>query len=122
MESDHGATEMDSPVGNSDHHIQNHDPDPLLLSVPTGRRLISGLLGLNLMLLGAALVIGQALNPESLKNQEPRVMMLVLMGVSVVWMLWYLLWARRQEGFSPHTDHHAGGGPVTCEPSLCILS
>ncbi|XP_074520154.1 proton channel OTOP3-like [Halichoeres trimaculatus] len=113
MDSDPGVTELDSPVESPDHQIQEHDPDPVLFSVHTGRRLISGLLGLNVMLLGAALVIGQALNPDGLGNQEPRVLMLLLMGVSVVWMLWYLLWARRQKSFSPHKDHHAGGIPVT---------
>uniref|UniRef100_A0A665UF43 Otopetrin 3 n=1 Tax=Echeneis naucrates TaxID=173247 RepID=A0A665UF43_ECHNA len=81
----------------------------LLLWVPSGRRLISGLLGINIVLLGAALVAGQAFNPEGLKHQEPQVFMLVLMGAGLIWMLWFLLWARKQPGISPHKDHHAGG-------------
>uniref|UniRef100_UPI0037E7FB6B proton channel OTOP3-like n=1 Tax=Semicossyphus pulcher TaxID=241346 RepID=UPI0037E7FB6B len=116
MESDPGVTELDStfgtPADEPEHQIQEHDSDPALLLVPTGRRLMSGLLGLNVVLLGAALVVGHALNPAGLKNQEPQVFLLLLMGVSLVWMLWYLLWARRQPGFSPHKDHHAGGIPV----------
>ncbi|XP_034564277.1 proton channel OTOP3-like [Notolabrus celidotus] len=111
LDLDPGVTELDSPVETSDHQIQEHDP--MLFLVPTGRRLISGLLGLNVVLMGSALILGQALNPAGLRNQEPQVLNLLLMGVSGVWMLWYLLWARRQPGFCPHKDHHAGGIPVT---------
>uniref|UniRef100_A0A8B9JDN9 Otopetrin 3 n=1 Tax=Astyanax mexicanus TaxID=7994 RepID=A0A8B9JDN9_ASTMX len=85
----------------------------VLLWVPTGRRLVSGLLGLNVVLLGAALVAGDAFHPEGLHHQEPEVFLLLLMALSVAWMLWYLLWARKQPGLPPHTDHHAGGTTVT---------
>lgn len=88
------------------------DGDPVLVWAPSGRRLISGLLGLNVVLLGAALVAGQAFNPQGLKHQEPLVFILLLMGLSMGWMLWYLLWARKKPGRSPHKDHHAGGAPV----------
>ncbi|TKS89357.1 Otopetrin-3 [Collichthys lucidus] len=126
MNPDPGATELDShwvtpehppnndePVQSSSHQIQDQELDPVLVWVPSGRRLISGLLGLNVVLLGAALVAGQAFNPDGLKHEEPQVFMLLLMGVSLVWMLWYLLWARKQPGICPHKDHHAGGIPVT---------
>ncbi|KAK3529358.1 hypothetical protein QTP70_029331 [Hemibagrus guttatus] len=91
----------------------NRDEEPVLLWVPTGRRLISGLFGINVVLLGAALVAGDTLNPVGLHHHEPEVFLLLLMGISVVWMLWYLLWSRRQPGAPPHTDHHAGGITVT---------
>uniref|UniRef100_A0A4W5QU86 Otopetrin 1 n=1 Tax=Hucho hucho TaxID=62062 RepID=A0A4W5QU86_9TELE len=89
------------------------DPEPVLVWAPSGRRLLSGLLGLNVVLLGAALVAGQAFNPQGLRHQEPQIFMLLLMGLSLVWMLWYLLWARRKPGICPHKDHHAGGITVT---------
>ncbi|KAM3859918.1 proton channel OTOP3-like [Diretmus argenteus] len=97
----------------SDHQIQDPAFDPVLVWAPSGRRLLSGLLGLNVMLLGAALVAGQAFNPLGLKHQEPQVFLLLLMCFSMAWMLWYLLWARKQPGISPHKDHHAGGITVT---------
>ncbi|XP_005725777.1 otopetrin-3-like isoform X2 [Pundamilia nyererei] len=101
------------PLQSSDHH-QTHEQelDPVLLWVPSGRRLISGLVGLNVVLLGTALVIGENFNPEGLSHQEPEVFLLVLMGISLIWMFWYLLWARRHPDISPHRDHHAGGVPV----------
>nr|XP_046232331.1 proton channel OTOP3-like [Scatophagus argus]XP_046232332.1 proton channel OTOP3-like [Scatophagus argus] len=125
MNSDPGVTQLvpswgapgnppsDEPITSSDHQVQELELDPVLVWAPSGRRLISGLLGLNVVLLGAALVAGQAFNPEGLKHDEPQVFMLMLMGVSLVWMLWYLLWARKQPDMCPHKDHHAGGITVT---------
>ncbi|XP_058477633.1 proton channel OTOP3-like [Solea solea] len=106
---DPGDTDATTTEKPADHHSQDQELDPVLVWVPSGRRLISGLLGLNVLLLGAALVAGQVFNPDALKHQEPQVFMLLLMGVSLIWMLWYLLWARNQPGTSPHKDHHAGG-------------
>ncbi|XP_017543152.2 proton channel OTOP3-like [Pygocentrus nattereri] len=111
---------LDVVVSDEDHEkaggrldVVDGDEDAVLLWVPSGRRLISGLLGLNVVLLGAALVAGDAFHPAGLQHQEPEVFLLLLMGLSVVWMLWYLLWARRRPGLPPHTDHHAGGPTVT---------
>ncbi|XP_053270188.1 proton channel OTOP3 [Pleuronectes platessa] len=116
MNPDPGATEMDSscvtPGSPTGDEPETQELDPELVWVPSGRRLISGLLGMNVVLLGAALVAGQAFNPEGLKNQEPQVFLLLLMGASLIWILWYLLWARKQPGICPHKDHHAGGTTV----------
>lgn len=122
METDPGAVELNSSRGSpqreeppsSDHQLHPpEDLDPVLVWVPIGRRLISGLVGLNVVLLGAALLAGQAFNPEGLRYQEPQVFILLLLGGSVLWMLWFLLWTRRQAGTAPHQDHHAGGIAVT---------
>uniref|UniRef100_A0A8D3AGT7 Otopetrin 3 n=1 Tax=Scophthalmus maximus TaxID=52904 RepID=A0A8D3AGT7_SCOMX len=103
MNPDPGASELDSsPVapGNPtddqpDARVQDQELDPVLVWVPSGRRLISGLLGMNVVLLGAALVAGRAFNPAGLRHQEPQVFMLLLMVAGLTWMLWFLLWARR---------------------------
>lgn len=106
-----GAQEIpprDDPVISDPQH---QDLDQVL--VPGSRGLISGLLGLNVVLLGAALITGQLFNSQGLTNQEARIFLLLLMGVSVAWMLWYLLWVRKQPDMSPHQDHHAGGVAAT---------
>lgn len=123
MDLEHEAVELDSSCNSPcdeavnclDVQIQDPEMDPGLVFVPSGNHLMSGLLGLNVVLLGAALVAGEAFNPEGLKHQEPHVFMLLLMGVSLVWMLWYLLWARKQPGICPHKDHHAGGVTTICK-------
>lgn len=115
-------SELDETRKSSDHQTEDHpELDPVLLWVPSGQRLISGLLGLNVVLLGAALVAGQAFNPVGLKHQEPQAFLLLLMGLSLVWMLWYLLWARKQPGICPNQDHHAGGITETCKILLLSL-
>ncbi|XP_034049905.1 LOW QUALITY PROTEIN: proton channel OTOP3-like [Thalassophryne amazonica] len=96
----------------SDEQLKEPELDPVLGWAPSGRRLISGLLGLNVVLLGAALVAGRAFNPSGLKHEEPQLFLLLLMFFSLVWMLWYLMWARNQPGICPHKDHHAGGVTV----------
>lgn len=105
----------DDPVTSSEHQGQDPGMDLVLAWVPSGRRLLSGLLGLNVVLLGSALVAGQAFNSEGFKHQEPQIFIQLLIGVSLVWMLWYLLWARKQPGICPHKDHHAGGITVICK-------
>ncbi|XP_051529785.1 proton channel OTOP3-like [Myxocyprinus asiaticus] len=100
---------------------------PVMPWGPSGNGLISGLLGLNLVLFGAALVVGSAFNPLELMQTE--VFMLMLMGLSMLWMLWYLTGACRQPGITPYTDHHAGGATVKavlllfagCSLLLCMF-
>lgn len=119
MTRDPGATELDTFSGTPrssssdgpDNQIQEDKEDSIW--VPSRKPLVSGLLGMNVFLLGAALVTGQAFNPEGLKKAEPKVFIVLLMGVSLIWMLWYLLWARKQPDISPHKDYHAGGMTVT---------
>ncbi|XP_035259289.1 proton channel OTOP3-like isoform X1 [Anguilla anguilla] len=105
--------EQQGEFGEQEGEESDSDMEPVVLWVPSGRRLLSGLLGLNVVLLGAALVASQAFNPTGLRNQEPQAFLLLVMGLSLIWMLWYLLWARAQPGLSPHIDHHAGSIAVT---------
>lgn len=105
-------------LGKQDMELQNLEHQDLehqdLSLVPGGRRLFSGLLGLNVVLLGTALVAGQAFNPGSLRYHEPQLFLWLLQGLGLLWLLWYLLWARKQPDICPHKDHHAGGIAVTC--------
>lgn len=113
METARGGPQTEEPPGSGHRLHPPEDLDPVLVWVPIGRRLISGLLGLNVVLLGAALLAAQAFNPEGLRHQEPQVFILLLLAGSVLWMLWFLLWSRRRAGMAPHQDHHAGGVAVT---------
>lgn len=105
------AQEIPSRVGPVISVPQHQDLDQVLVPGSTG--LTSGLLGLNLVLLGAVLITGRLLNSGGQQNQEAQIFLLLLMGASVVWMLWHLLWARKQPDMSPHQDPHAGGVAAT---------
>uniref|UniRef100_A0A7N8WNW9 Otopetrin 3 n=1 Tax=Mastacembelus armatus TaxID=205130 RepID=A0A7N8WNW9_9TELE len=129
MDPDPGVTELESSVetpGNAttdepDNQLQIQEQDPIMVWVPLGRRLLSGLLGLNVVLLGAALVAGQAFNPDGLKHQEPEVFILMLMGVSLIWMLWYLLSVL----FSLQMRKHTTGYLMSmkdCTPAPIVIS
>uniref|UniRef100_A0A3B3SWW2 Otopetrin 3 n=1 Tax=Paramormyrops kingsleyae TaxID=1676925 RepID=A0A3B3SWW2_9TELE len=97
--------------------VTGSDPDPEMDPepewVPGGRRLFSGLLGLNVIMLGAALMAADAYYANGQLQQGRQVFILLLLLLSVVWMLWYLLWSRKRPGRTPHTDHHAGGITIT---------
>uniref|UniRef100_A0A3Q1I001 Uncharacterized protein n=1 Tax=Anabas testudineus TaxID=64144 RepID=A0A3Q1I001_ANATE len=111
----------DGPDNKDQDQDQDQEMDPVVVWVPSKKHLITGLLGLNVFLLGMALVAGQAFNPEGLKHEEPEVFILLLIGISLIWMLWYLLWARNQPGICPHKDHHAGGITVMCSLLLSVF-
>ncbi|XP_034716978.1 proton channel OTOP3-like [Etheostoma cragini] len=122
MNPDPGLPQLDFSSGtpgnpdsddNSGDQTEDPEMDPVVVWVPSGRRLVSGMLGLNAVLLGAALLAGERVPPQGLTHQEPQVFMLLLMGTSSLWVLWYLLWAHKQPGICPHKDHHAGGITVT---------
>ncbi|XP_048844240.1 proton channel OTOP3-like [Brienomyrus brachyistius] len=104
--------------------VTRSDPDPEVdsepESVPGGRRLFSGLLGLNVIMLGAALMAADAFYANGQLQEGRQVFILLLLLLSVVWMLWYLLWSRKRPGRTPHTDHHAGG--ITVAVVLVIFS
>lgn len=102
----------------SDDESEQAGLDSALLWVPTRRRLISGLVGINVVLLGSTLVAGDAFRP--LHHHEPTLFLLLLMVLSVLWMLWYLLWARKKPGTPPHKDQHAGGITVTGNSSNIV--
>lgn len=119
MESD---TDMDSPAEDagksSDQKNKDLDSDSVERPVSIKRRLCSGLLGLIVLLLGVALVVGHA---GGLINQEPHLFMLVLIGLCMLWMLWYLLWVRTQPSFSPPRDHYAVKAHVTIVVNIFAL-
>ncbi|XP_071968558.1 proton channel OTOP3-like isoform X2 [Engystomops pustulosus] len=68
-------------------------------------RLFSGLLAMNVVFLGAALISSVAIS--SMPQQNSYIFLSVLMFCSSVWALYHLLWTRRTDG-AVEQDHHAG--------------
>ncbi|XP_072312280.1 proton channel OTOP3-like [Eucyclogobius newberryi] len=103
---------ISSTMGQASDHDPPHEQQNSEL-MPSGRGLVSGLFGLNMVLLGGALLAGRAMTDrQDVLKWEPKLMLLFLMALSVAWMLWFILWDSRRPGSRPHRDHHAGGVTV----------
>ncbi|XP_063816738.1 proton channel OTOP3 [Pseudophryne corroboree] len=69
-------------------------------------RLFSGLMALNVVFLGAALVSSVILT--SMPAQNSQIYLSILMFFSSAWALYYLLRTRKKSGVAVLQDHHAG--------------
>ncbi|KAM9296692.1 proton channel OTOP3-like [Gastrophryne carolinensis] len=69
-------------------------------------RLLSGLMAMNVIFLGAALLSSVVLS--SLPNQSSNIYLSILMLCSSIWILFYLLNTRRKPVALALNDHHAG--------------
>ncbi|XP_077107860.1 proton channel OTOP3 [Ranitomeya variabilis] len=69
-------------------------------------RLFSGLLAMNVIFLGAALISSMIIS--SMPAQNSYIFLSVLMFCSSAWAMYYLLWTRRKIYAAVLQDHHAG--------------
>ncbi|KAM4032918.1 proton channel OTOP3-like isoform 1-T2 [Anomaloglossus baeobatrachus] len=69
-------------------------------------RLFSGLLAMNVIFLGAALISSMIIS--SMPPQNSYIFLSVLMLSSSAWEIYYILWTRRQIHATVLQDHHAG--------------
>ncbi|OCT60660.1 proton channel OTOP2 [Xenopus laevis] len=84
-----------------------------------GGRLLSGLLGINIVLLGCALVSSGAFTDVSVAEREVLSFLSVLMGVCSIWMVSYLLWTSRHKNNLKLKDSHAG--PIWLRGGLVLF-
>uniref|UniRef100_A0A8C5R6H2 Otopetrin 2 n=1 Tax=Leptobrachium leishanense TaxID=445787 RepID=A0A8C5R6H2_9ANUR len=73
-----------------------------------GGRLMSLLLGINIILLGCALVSGGAFHEVAVVEREVLSYLTVLMGLTGCWMVIYLVWTARHKNSVMLKDSHAG--------------
>ncbi|XP_073540119.1 proton channel OTOP3-like isoform X2 [Phyllobates terribilis] len=69
-------------------------------------RLFSGLMAMNVVFLGAALISSMIIS--SMPAQNSYIFLTVLMFCSSAWAMYYLLWTRRKKYAAVLQDHHAG--------------
>ncbi|KAG8564914.1 hypothetical protein GDO81_012629 [Engystomops pustulosus] len=84
-----------------------------------GGRLLSGLLGLNVLLLAIVLVSSSAFSDVALVEREVLSLLCVLMGLSGIWMMVYLLWTSRKDHHTVLKDSHAG--PIWLRVGLAVF-
>ncbi|KAM4691119.1 uncharacterized protein WCC33_015970 [Rhinophrynus dorsalis] len=85
----------------------------------TGGRLLSGLLGINVVLLGCALISSGAFYEVSVVEREVLSFLSVLMGLSGCWMVIYLVWTSRHPHNLNLKDSHAG--PIWLRGGLAVF-
>uniref|UniRef100_A0A8C5Q8I0 Otopetrin-2 n=1 Tax=Leptobrachium leishanense TaxID=445787 RepID=A0A8C5Q8I0_9ANUR len=84
-----------------------------------GRRLASGLVAINIILLGSALVSSGAFHEVSVVETEVLSFICVLMCLTGVWMISYLIWTARHKDSEMLKDTHAG--PVWLRGGLALF-
>ncbi|XP_073444056.1 proton channel OTOP2-like [Dendrobates tinctorius] len=84
-----------------------------------GGRLLSGHLGLNVLLLAIVLVSSGAFYDVAVVEREVLSLLCVLMGLTGCWMMVYLLWTSREDRHINLKDSHAG--PIWLRVGLAVF-
>ncbi|XP_069809278.1 proton channel OTOP2-like [Dendropsophus ebraccatus] len=112
------STETDSKfekISIGQHSLAVGEPPTLLKK---GGRLISGLLGLNVLLLAAVLVCSGAFSDVAVVEREVLSLLCILMGLSGCWMIVYLFWTSKKDHRNLKDSH---AGPIWLKVGLAVF-
>ncbi|KAJ8382283.1 hypothetical protein SKAU_G00030610 [Synaphobranchus kaupii] len=70
--------------------------------------ILSGQYGINLLLLGIALMLGVSYHDHTVKEEHLLSFITSVMIIQLLWMLWYVVRRDRQKNSVPEKDSHAG--------------
>ncbi|XP_072259989.1 proton channel OTOP2-like [Pyxicephalus adspersus] len=101
--------------------IDNSIPTKAVPSVlwKKGGRLLSGLIGLNVLLITSVLVSSAAFSDIAVVEREVLSLLCVLMGLTSCWMITYLTWTSRKKNYRNLKDSHAG--PIWLKVGLAVF-
>ncbi|XP_063070816.1 proton channel OTOP2 [Engraulis encrasicolus] len=85
----------------------------------TWSSLLSGLLALNIFLLGCALVCGSVFNKVNITSAHLQLYLITLMLLSTCWMLYYTAYTSREDHAVLYKDGHAG--PIWLRGGLILF-
>ncbi|XP_045896879.1 proton channel OTOP2 [Micropterus dolomieu] len=80
---------------------------------------VSGIICVNILILGCALVSGTAYNNADITIAELQVVVIILLLLTSIWMLYYTIYMARKENAVVYKDGHAG--PVWLRGGLVIF-
>lgn len=69
---------------------------------------VSGIICVNILILGCALVSGTAYNNADITIAELQVVVIILLLLTSIWMLYYTIYMARKENAVVYKDGHAG--------------
>lgn len=102
------------------------EPDLTLSSVPAGREryrnwgwLLSGIITVNILILGCALVSGSAFNSVGISTSALQSFLIILILLTTIWMLFYCFYTARKEDAVVYKDGHAG--PIWLRGGLVLF-
>ncbi|XP_068120025.1 uncharacterized protein [Hyperolius riggenbachi] len=110
-------TKPEKIIAGGNHSLTKAGPSVLWKK---GGRLLSGLLGLNVLLLATVLVSSSAFTDIALVEKEVLSLLCFLMGLTICWMIVFLLWTSRKENYIKLTDSHAG--PIWLRVGLAVFA
>ncbi|XP_044037214.1 proton channel OTOP2-like [Siniperca chuatsi] len=84
-----------------------------------GGWLLSGLICINILILGCALVSGSALNDVAITAVHRQIFLIVLLLLTMLWMLFYTTFTSRKDQAASFKDSHAG--PVWLRAGLVLF-
>lgn len=70
--------------------------------------LVSGIICLNVLLLGCALVSGSAYNNVDISSSDVQVFLIILILLTSTWMVYYIIYTVKKEDAVVYKDSHAG--------------
>lgn len=70
--------------------------------------MLSGIICVNILILGCALVSGTAYSSVDISTPDLQVFLIIILLLSSIWMIYYLIYTTRNENVVVYKDDHAG--------------
>ncbi|XP_054464255.1 proton channel OTOP2-like [Anoplopoma fimbria] len=81
--------------------------------------MLSGIICVNILILGCALVSGSANNSVTIGSSDLQVFIIILLILTSIWMIYYVIYTARNENAVDYKDGHAG--PVWLRVGLVLF-
>lgn len=70
--------------------------------------MLSGIICLNILILGCALVSGSAYNNANISTPDLQIFLIILVLLTSIWMIYYAVYTARKDNAVVYKDGHAG--------------
>lgn len=81
--------------------------------------MLSGVIGLNILILGSALASGSAYNNVKITMPDVQIFLIILLLLTTLWMIYYIIYTARKDNAVIYKDGHAG--PVWLRGKLMLF-
>ncbi|KAL0993491.1 hypothetical protein UPYG_G00108730 [Umbra pygmaea] len=117
---DAGGTGKSNDAQNKPDHALSSRGDPVKERTVKRSWLLSGIIPVNVLILGCALVSGSAFNNVKINSIDLQIYLIILVILTTVWMLYYTIYTSREDCAVLYKDSHAG--PVWLRGGLVLFA